>query len=165
MQMLLTLVRHAQSEYNIIPVKTTDSGLVDCAITPAGVLECAILNDKLKNEKFDVVLCSPLLRAKQTLAALPCLKDTKVVTLDLCREYKQDSCDFLVDEKVVYETKEELIRRINNLKAHLLKEYSGQKVILITHADLIHEMCDPYNDESEYWLENATHVSYTLSIG
>lgn len=79
--MKITLIRHAevikeyQGKYN---------GHIDIPISKSGEEEAKKLATKLKNEKFDKIFCSDLLRAKQTLKAFDL--DIEPIYTDKLRE-------------------------------------------------------------------------------
>ena len=60
--MKIYIVRHGQVPHNALKqYNTTDEDLTDL-----GIKQAEELRDKIKDMKFDVIICSPLNRAKHT---------------------------------------------------------------------------------------------------
>ena len=60
------LVRHAQSEANVAGLW---QGRSDSAVSDRGVRQIEALRQRFQDQKFDIVVTSPLIRARQTAAA------------------------------------------------------------------------------------------------
>ena len=99
------LLRHAESEFN-----AGRQNVYDPKLTKKGRQQA-----KKIGGHFNVVVCSTLTRAKETLA-LSKISYDQVIFSDLVREFKRAKCDFLKKEvkkkKVVKETEEELEKRM-----------------------------------------------------
>ena len=63
--MELYLVRHAQTELNL--EKRIAGSKIDTLLTKEGKLQTEKISKRLKDENFDLILCSPLTRTRQTL--------------------------------------------------------------------------------------------------
>ena len=61
MEILLT--RHGQTEWNFLKKV---QGKADIKLNEKGIEQAQNVKDKLKNEKIDLILCSPLIRAVET---------------------------------------------------------------------------------------------------
>ena len=61
MEILLT--RHGQTDWNVLKKV---QGKADIELNKKGIEQAEATRDTLKNEKIDLILCSPLKRAKQT---------------------------------------------------------------------------------------------------
>ena len=62
----IVFIRHAESEYNRDGIW---GGRADCNLTEKGIETAKELGKSLNNN-FDVIYCSPLKRARQTLNAI-----------------------------------------------------------------------------------------------
>lgn len=62
----ITLIRHAESQANLDGIW---NGQVDGPLSAAGEVSLDAIGKRLHDRKFDVVVCSPLQRAKDTAAA------------------------------------------------------------------------------------------------
>ena len=61
MEILLT--RHGQTEWNLLKKV---QGKADIELNDKGIQQAEITRDSLKEERIDLILCSPLKRARQT---------------------------------------------------------------------------------------------------
>lgn len=129
--MEVTCLRHAQSIFN--RDLTSEK---DCELTPYGIEQAKQLSGF-----YDVIICSILKRAKQTLQYSE-LQSKHLYFTDLCREVRKDICDFLEGEdETNLETEQELQTRMDGFKEFLRsKAKSGEKVLIICHRDFIHEL-------------------------
>ena len=129
--MEVTCLRHAQSVFN--RDLTSEK---DCELSEEGILKA-----KEVSGTYDVIICSILKRAKQTLLYSN-LSSKQLHFTDLCREVRRDICDFLEGEdETKLETDEEISKRIAEFKQFLKEKVSaGQKVLIICHRDFIYEL-------------------------
>ena len=160
----LTLLRHGESVGNAsaIPNFMYDSPLSDVG------------KEQVKNISghFDIVLCSPMLRAKQTLSCSKITYGTVETIMD-AREKMRDKGDFLEGEDFTrQETIEEFISRMKKLK-FFLKQYckTNINVLLICHywvmASLLTTEMDLPPEEffeclKKYNIPNATLKEITI---
>ena len=61
--MAVLMTRHGQTDWN---VEKRVQGKADIELNETGIEQAKITSEKLKNEKIDVIISSPLKRAKQT---------------------------------------------------------------------------------------------------
>ena len=129
--MEVTFLRHAQSIFN--RDLTSEK---DCELTEYGIEQA-----KQIKGTYDVIICSILKRTKQTLQCSE-LSCKHLYFTDLCREIRRDICDFLEEEdETQLETEEEIQRRIKGFKEFLRsRAKEGDKVLIISHRDFIHEI-------------------------
>lgn len=109
---------------------------------------------------YDLVLVSPLKRTLATLHESQITYD-KVLTSSLCREHKTDLCDFMADEKVLYETEPEILQRIAEFKQYLTTVKAAyQKILVVTHADFIWYLTSKVVQGERFgtWAENGELV-------
>lgn len=129
--MELTCLRHAESVFN--RDLTSDK---DCELSEVGIQQA----EQIKGT-FDVIICSIMKRARQTLqySQLSC---KYLHFTDLCREVRRDICDFLEGEdETKLETEAEIQKRLKQFKQYLKEKTDiGQKVLIICHRDFIHEL-------------------------
>ena len=124
----ITLIRHAESEFNVNPVQ--DPKLTNCDITEKGMSQSANLTFS-----FDLLILTPLKRTQRTYIYSN-IKARKLDILSLFREYKKDVCDFLVGEEMIKETEEEIISRVRKAIAHL-RIQKDKNIGVIGHGDFI----------------------------
>ena len=117
------LLRHGESEFNAGNLDVFDAALTDLGKRQASTVE----------GHFDLVLCSPLTRAKETLRHSKITCDEMKIIED-ARERKKDKSDFFPGKDRSLESIEELIRRVQRLKCDILdycNEY--QNVLVVGH--------------------------------
>lgn len=126
--MKVRFLRHAESEFNC----NSSSRTPDCPLTELGRQQASNLRGH-----YSLVILSPLLRARQTLALASITYDRLEIS-PLVREHRVDPCDFLLDEEVVVESDEELIRRGDLFleKLHSLSQ-GLSSVLVVSHCEFI----------------------------
>jgi len=157
----LTFLRHAESTWNQLMeeqgqlMEEQGPEMLDCPLSSKGEQQASLLMGH-----FDVVIHSPLLRARQTFA-LSQIKSPYVIQSELVREFRIHPCDWMKNEvKGEPETPEELSRRADSFLEwiHEHKELLINKTILIvTHGDFICEL-------TGFAPENARTVEMKLPI-
>ncbi len=146
---LVTLLRHAQSEY-----QAGNREVFDANITELGKRQAAGIVGH-----YDLVICSTLSRTKQTLQYSQITYD-KVIYLELAREKRSMNCDFLPNEEVVLETNAEFMQRMLKLKETLLDLFkSHQKILYICHGGVIKALTATNVDDV---LKNGTRPNGTF---
>jgi broad specificity phosphatase PhoE len=147
--MEVTCLRHSQSIFN--RDLTSEK---DCELSEFGIQQA----EKIEGT-YDVIICSILKRAQQTLEYSD-LKCKHLYFTDLCREVRRDICDFLLNEdETKQETEKELQKRILEFKEFVQeKTQPGQKVLIICHRDFIHEL----NNKKGELPKNAEFIQIKL---
>ena len=127
--MEVSFLRHAQSIFN--RDLTSEK---NCSLTELGQKQAEQITGY-----YDVIICSILKRARETLQYSQ-LSAKKLYFTDLCREMRVDICDFLEGEdETNLESEEELRKRIKEFQQYLKEKVEpGQKVLVICHRDFIH---------------------------
>ena len=150
----VTFIRHAESEFNANPVQ--DHALINCDITTNGMKQC-----KKLDLSFDLLIMTPLKRSQSTYIHSN-IKAKKLDILSLFREYKQDVCDFLKDEKLIKETEEEIISRVRKAIDYL-RSLKEKNIGVIGHSDFIWYFMKEItgNDEHEI-LKNCEYIVITI---
>ena len=125
-------IRHAQSTWNAYGDLSKDTPITDKGKEQA----------KQVSGFVHTVICSNLLRAKETLAHSN-LKYNDVIYTDLCREIKGGTpCDYLHHEDVNYhESNNDLVTRLAELKEiinELTKDDPNKIIGIISHHCFIH---------------------------
>lgn len=125
---MLTLIRHSQSTFN-----AWGSQERNCPLTPEGIKICKNLQGT-----YDLVICSTLRRARQTLEESN-LVYPEVLFSELCREIRGGNpVDYYDNEPLVSETPEQIVSRINEFKQlvqELQKKYA--KIAVISHSTFL----------------------------
>lgn len=147
--MKVEFLRHAESIFNKYLVSEKD-----CELTEEGKLQASNVKGQ-----YDVVICSTMKRTCQTLDYSD-LRYGRLVFTDLCREKRQDICDFLPHEdETKKETDEELEKRIQSFLYFLKSQCCKYNTILvISHGDFIHTLGkkkQPYPNNAEIQLHDV----------
>ena len=127
--MKVTFLRHAESIFNKYLISEKD-----CELTEEGKQQAKNISGH-----YDVVICSTMKRACQTLDHSN-LHYGRLLFTDLCREKKVDICDFLpYEDETQKETDEQLEKRIKSFLYFLKSQVSPyQTVLVISHGDFMH---------------------------
>ena len=141
--MKVKFLRHAESIFN-----ANLTSEKDCDLTEKGKQQAAAIE-----ERYDVVICSTMKRACQTLDNSR-ITYGRLLFTDLCRENRQDICDFLPHEdETIKETEEQLQKRIQSFTYFVKSQCSPyQRVLVISHGDFIHTLGNkqqPYPQNAE----------------
>ena len=129
--MKVHFLRHAQSIFN-----ANLTSEKDCNLTQKGIEQASELN-----ATYDVVICSTMKRACQTLENSK-IKYGILYFTDLCREKKVDICDFLpFEDETQKESDEELEKRIERFLYFLKSQCSSyQSILVVSHGDFIYNV-------------------------
>lgn len=131
-----TFIRHAQSTYN-----ASGDTSKNVPITAYGKQ----LSSQVKGN-YDVVICSTLKRARETLSHSS-ITTQSVLYIDACREIRDGNPSNLLESEPmseVYETEENVAKRINTLKTLIRSLYdAGLKNIgVVSHGIFLSKMID-----------------------
>lgn len=134
---MIFFVRHGRTDYNDNFLMC--GGDVDVPINETGKQQAKMTADLLKNEKIDLVYCSPLVRAKETCEAiLKFHKGVKVVYDERLKEFIYGE----INGKICFEH-DEYIWRLDN------KKYGSGAETLQHFYDRIKSFIDEVYPESK----------------
>jgi len=183
--MIIYVTRHGETDYN---VQKRYSGNIDVPLNANGLYQAKELTHKLASIEFDVIISSPLLRAKQTAEVIHksfgvpmiCMDDFKEINVGvyegLTREEAQVQYPDLWarlgsrppdDAPTGGETHRQVDTRIAVGIANLKAEYNKNKVLLVCHAfvaRIINRqlMGLSFEDMHTFTLGNCEIVKYTV---
>lgn len=148
----ITLIRHAQSRTNA----NTKLEEVDTRLTSKGMKQASKLNFT-----FDLLLLSPLKRTMETYI------NSNIVTRDVMvirefRESKDNISSFLQGEEIIYEDKEEFLKRVRNINKtikKLSKEYNS--IGIISHYNVLRELTGNIFDK-KISFDNTDYLEFTF---
>lgn len=156
--MFITFLRHCDcdADFNLGSNTTRDASL-----TPLGIQQ----SEKLEGH-FDVVFCSPLRRARETLEKSKITYDELVIE-PLVRECMYSINDIIFDENVSddkIETDKEILDRIKKFhKILLTKIKSGcKKILVLSHYSYISEFTNLYSSQ-RMELDVGAHTKVEVS--
>ena len=126
----VTLIRHAQSIFNSGEYYK-DSDLLDCPLSNKGIEQAKEITGQ-----FDLIICSTLKRAKQTLDNSSITANVTMYS-DLFREQRQTSVlNFLEGEQIVDETPDDVRKRAREA-CNYIKTIPYTDIGIISHAHFI----------------------------
>lgn len=175
---MLYVIRHGQVDTN---VKNQINGWNEEALNDIGINQVKSAGEELKNKKFDVIFCSPLLRTKQTYHYLN-IKNVLVIYDDRLKERNSNSMvgtsvlllneDIWYDKTkdVVYEDTEgfkSIINRVTSLLEEIKRDYKDKNVLIITHGDVCKAIYLYFHpnilDIRKFYQKNCEIVSYAFN--
>lgn len=162
----ICLVRHGQTDWNL---QLIIQGREDNPLNDTGRKQAECSAEFLSNEKWDVIISSPLVRAYETAQIIAKKVGVSTIHLDerlIERDFGQASGKLIasVIEKVQnrevedMETDEELVKRGLASIAEIVEKYENKRIIITAHAHTIKAiLCgiDNENFDFKMTLDNA----------
>lgn len=146
MEILLT--RHGQTEWNLLKKV---QGKADIELNEKGIKQAEETRDSLKNEKIDLILCSPLKRALQTAEIINqgrninIIIDERVSERDFGEFEGMPNTDFDFNafwsykQNLKYEKAENIkdfFERVYGFLDSIKHEYAGERVLIVAHGGI-----------------------------
>lgn len=144
MEILLT--RHGQTEWNLLKKV---QGKADIELNEQGIQQAEMTRDFLKDEKIDLILCSPLKRAIQTAEIINQNRDIKMIIDERISE--RDFGEFegmpttnfdynafwSYNQNLEYDEAENIRRffkRIYQFLDSIQARYEGKRILIVAHG-------------------------------
>lgn len=182
--MKLIFVRHGEAESN---ATGTIGGQLNVGLTEKGTEQAKKVSEALKNEKFDLIFCSSLKRADDTLKEIKVHhKDLKVIYDDRLMEmnfgkFEGKPRELVYDSVMSFECEQEdwraeggesfkdLINRANEFLEDL-KKHDCRSVLVVAHGGIIRTMFSillnkPLKDAMTMWLDNTSVTEIDINNG
>lgn len=177
---MLYVVRHGHTDWNNQKITM---GRKDIELNELGIKEAYTTSNLLKEYPFDFIICSPLIRAKQTADIInqnrnnQIIYDVRIIERNLGdlegKTYTSDNnqiwdINVNVDRDGI-ETMEEFKNRVYNFLQEILKKYSDKNVLLVTHGGVSALINCYFNDNlyegpiSDKFLKNCDYACYDTS--
>ncbi len=143
---MIYITRHGQTEWN---EKNKVMGKVDIPLSKIGLEQSGKLKEKVKQLQIDLIVCSPLLRARQTAEIINENHSVKIIYDDRISErcYGEfeglniNDFDFLSywnyydNKKYKYaENIRDFFARIYEFFDEIIKKYWNKNVLIVTHS-------------------------------
>ena len=177
--MVLYVVRHGQTDKNKFGLV---QGQTEADLNDVGISEAKKLQSLVKNLNIDVVISSPLRRAKDTAKIItddkyPINTDDRLIERDwgMCEGAHIDEVDtvkcwnfFLNTDNNGIERVRDLLMRVSDFLEDIKVKYSDKNVLVVTHSAIlraIHYSLRPIpedGDMSKLELPNLRIVEYEL---
>ncbi len=144
--MKLLLTRHGQTDWNI---EGKIQGQTDIELNETGIRQAETTREKLANEKIDIIISSPLKRARKTAEIIATGRDVPIIIDKGIEERyfgefegktrKEFNFDEIWNYKLnkQYEDAEstgELFARVQEFLEKMKEEYKNQTVLVVTHG-------------------------------
>lgn len=143
--MEIFVTRHGQTDWN---VAGRCQGLTDIELNETGIEQAKELADKLKEEKIDVIITSPLKRALRTAQIInenkncPIIIDEGFIERNLGEyegkhftELPSNSWNYIENAKFNNaESAREIIKRVYVALDKVIEKYKGKNVLIVTHG-------------------------------
>jgi len=166
----LGLVRHGQTDWNLALLL---QGSTDVPLNETGRLQAKQAASKINADNWDVLLCSPLDRARETSDAFGLVLGLQPIVVEGLIERSFGSAEGLSiaewrtlhdkhDEIEGIETLAQLKSRATALLELIATEYAGLRVLAISHGALIRKLITIVSD-GEYPLENDRLQNVSLN--
>jgi len=143
--MKLYITRHGQTDGNVYKIM---DGIRDIDLNENGIRQAKTTRDILKDVKFDLIICSPLIRTKHTMEIInvnnySVIFDKRIMERD-CGEFTGKSFDSLdrdlywnYHDKTIYDKAESIetfFRRIYDFLDEIKEQYKDKTILLVTHS-------------------------------
>ena len=180
--MTLYLVRHGKTEYNIVKRYT---GSTDVGLSDEDMLQAEKTAELLKDIHFDLIVSSPLLRAKITAETIAKYhKDTPMIFMDgfkeRCfgdfegKEYEDRSfIDFICLPENVHSAPDngepiiEFDKRVGDSLNELSEKYPDKTVLVVAHG-MVSRMINrringlEFGEANQFLLANCDFIKYEI---
>lgn len=176
--MRLFAARHGQTQWN---VENKICGTTDLPLTDEGWAQAKALAEKTVDLELDLIICSTMLRAKQTASAvaeklnIPVIEDARLVEQNygIYEGMDRKTAGFLENKRhfaVRYpggESMMDVAHRIYGLLEDVKREHDGKNVLLVCHGGvlrLVRSYFEPMTNEEyfHYSPGNADIREYEL---
>lgn len=143
---MIYLTRHGQTDWN---VQKKVMGRCDEPLNETGLKQAEETRDNLMNTKIDIILCSPLQRAKQTaeiindVRNIPIIYDDRLIERDFGEFEGMQTKDFDFDGYWDYyknekynqaENIQNFFERIYNFLNDIIEKYQDMNVLIVAHG-------------------------------
>jgi len=169
--MNLYILRHGETNYNL---EGKFQGRVNTDLNETGIYQSNKTKEKLKKEKFDIVISSPLSRAIETtkiVSNIDPIIDERIIERSFGTLEGTYCIPDYEDKIEIYniETYEQICERVYDFLNDIIKKYNNKDNILIgTHACVAQIIETYFNKEQnktnwkEFKLKNAEYKKYKI---
>ena len=150
--MKLYVVRHGQTDWN---VAGKCQGMTDIELNSTGIEQAKIASEQLKNHKIDLIICSPLKRARKTAEIINEITNCQIICDERIIERncgnvegttKEEWNSIIGDDVNIInnyylnwkgqgiEPVQDVCKRVWNLLDEIQDKYKDKNVLLVTHG-------------------------------
>ena len=145
--MKIYYVRHGQTDWNL--TKKMQGGGTEKALNETGINQANQTREELENVEYDIVICSPMHRAKQTAEIINKNKDIQTITDERIRERKLGKLEgHEITEEIEHqiwdydlnyqipdgENLHDFEKRILEFFEDIKKKYPDKTVLIVAHG-------------------------------
>lgn len=150
--MNLYIVRHGETDWN---AEGRLQGQMDIKLNSNGIKQAKQIEKELKDIDFDLIISSPLKRAKRTAEIISCNKNN-IIFDELISERKfgifegEYICNVDFKKIIFYESvesKKHLYFRVCKFMDKIKEKYNGKTILLVTHQETYSAICCYLNNE------------------
>ena len=147
--MNLFVVRHGQTEWNVLKKM---QGSADIPLNDKGIEQAYQTKENLKDINVDLIICSPLQRAKQTAEIINTDKNLEIIYAEKLRERNYGEFEGVSKASFDYNEFWSYNKNINYTKAENVKEffnriyqfvdelkikYPDKNILIVAHAGIL----------------------------
>lgn len=165
----ICLIRHGETEWNSLG---KIQGRTDIPLNDNGIRQAEQCRDYLKSLDWDLIITSPLLRAKETAAIINQAVNLPMIVMEEFMERSFGDAEGKTKEErqLLYpnmeypneESKDVLEERLRVGLAYILQTYPQKRILLVAHGAVIHTILRILSNE-EITLENTYLTNACLS--
>jgi len=146
--MKIYIIRHGQTDWNLI---NKIQGQKDVSLNKSGIMQAEKVRDEIEKYDFDLIICSPLKRAKQTAEIINQNKNVQIIYDKALMErglgdFEGTQSNF--DENPIYNLKlnleinniepaKKFYDRVLNLLNYIKNNLADKKILLVTHGGTV----------------------------
>lgn len=145
--MKIYYVRHGQTDYNL--AKKMQGGGTEKELNETGIRQAYQTKKELENVKYDIVICSPMKRAKQTAEIIneerniPIIIDERIrerrlgeyEEKDVTEETEKNIWDYKANNNIQGgENLYDFEKRIMGFLEDIKKKYDNKKILIVAHG-------------------------------
>ena len=139
--MKLYVVRHGQTEWNALKKM---QGSADIPLNERGKEQAQETKSNLENINFDIIICSPLIRARQTAEIINSDRNLDIIFDDRLRERNYGEFEGTIKSSFNYndlkyikaENVQDFFKRIYNFLDEIKISYSDKNILIVCHAGI-----------------------------
>lgn len=177
--MNIIFARHGQTEWNTL---NKVCGRTDLPLTETGMQQARELAEKLRDEKIDLIISSPMIRAVQTsrivseICKAPVQTDSRLIEQNygIYEGVDRQNPGFLANKRNFAfrypggESMMQVAARVYPLLDELKEKYPGKNLLLICHGGVCRVLSSYFHDMTNdeyfsYSMKNAGFEKYSLS--
>ena len=147
--MNLYVVRHGQTEWNVLKKM---QGSANIPLNDKGIEQAKITRSNLENINLDLIVCSPLIRAKQTAEIINSDRNLNIIFDERLRERNYGEFEginksefnyndfWAYNKNIIYDKAENIqdfFSRVYNLLDELKEKYIENNILIVAHAGVL----------------------------